>query len=63
MIKQTTLNGRPVIVSYMDDKFQPVDQEQLATLLEVTFTDSQGGTLFLVPKGHTNGNPSKPAPG
>ncbi|HEY2244162.1 MAG TPA: hypothetical protein VGH47_08065 [Xanthobacteraceae bacterium] len=53
MIQQVTLNGRPAIASYLNNKFEPVDNEQLAELVKIRFTDAQGETLFLVPKAHS----------
>ena len=49
MIEQTIVEGRPAIVSYLNDRFEPVD-EAVATLAKVTFTDEQGGMVFGVVK-------------
>jgi hypothetical protein len=54
MLVQMTFEGRPAQVMYMTKDFEPVDNELLATLVKVTFLDDEGGTLFLVPKAHTN---------
>ena len=55
MILQTTINGRPATAAFLNgDTFEPVDDENLATLVEVRFTDAQGGMMFLVPKAHTS---------
>jgi hypothetical protein len=45
MIETATINGRPAVVSYLNQSFQPVDQA-IATLLKVTFTDDEGGIVF-----------------
>jgi hypothetical protein len=48
MIEKTTVDGRPVIVAYLNDEFEPVDDRD-ASLVKVTFTDEEGGVAFLVP--------------
>jgi hypothetical protein len=53
MILKTYVNSRPALATYMNAKFEPVDDENLATVVEVIFTDEQNGTIFLVPKSHT----------
>ena len=49
MIEKTIVEGRPAIVSYLNDRFEPVD-EAVATLVKVTFTDEQGGMVFATTK-------------
>jgi hypothetical protein len=46
MIEKQIVDGRPALVAYMDDKFNPVHKAE-ATLVKVVFTDPQGGTAFL----------------
>ena len=53
MILATKLNGRPALAIYLNEKFEPVDDEK-AALVEVIFTDEQNGSVFLVPKAHTS---------
>lgn len=48
MIEQTTVDGRPALVSYVNQSMEPIDRAA-ATLVKVTFTDEEGGTMFLVP--------------
>jgi hypothetical protein len=50
MIEKQTVDGRPALVAYLDDRFNPVDKAE-ATLVKVVFTDPQGGTAFLTPSG------------
>jgi hypothetical protein len=45
MIDVTIVEGRPAIVAYLNDRFEPVD-EAVATLVKVMFTDEQGGMVF-----------------
>jgi hypothetical protein len=54
MILATKLNGRPALAIYLNEKFEPVDDENTAALVEVIFTDEQNGSVFLVPKAHTS---------
>jgi hypothetical protein len=49
MIQRLTVNDRPAIAMYMDNQFQPVDSELAASLVKLTFTDAEGGMVFLVP--------------
>lgn len=44
-VEITTVHGRPAIVSYLNDRFQPVEQIE-ATLVKVTYTDDEGGMIF-----------------
>ena len=62
MIVETKVNGRPALATYMNEKFEPVDDETLASVVEVMFTDEQNGTIFLVPKAHTTVGTSAPEP-
>lgn len=48
MIEKQTIEGRPALVAYLDDDFEPVDQDK-ATLVKVVFDDPEGGVLFLTP--------------
>jgi uncharacterized protein len=48
MIEKQIIEGRPALVAYMDDKFNPVHRGK-ETLVKVVFTDPQGGSLFLTP--------------
>lgn len=48
MIINTTLNGRPVKVLYLNHAFEPVEQDK-AELVRVNFMDDEGGSMFLVP--------------
>jgi len=57
MIIETTVNGRPARVAYLNDKFEPVDEKD-ATRVKVLFMDDEGGAVFLVP-GQGNGPPPK----
>jgi hypothetical protein len=45
MIEKTEVQGRPAIVSYLNDRFEPVDKD-VATHAKVTFTDDVGGMIF-----------------
>ena len=56
MILKTHVDGRPALAAFMDRNFEPVDDEKLASFVKVTFTDEQGGAIFLVPKSHTEKN-------
>ena len=57
MIIKTEIDGRPALVSYLNDKFEMVDEDK-ATLVKAIFTDDQGGAIFLTPAA-----PEKPAKG
>jgi hypothetical protein len=46
MIEKQIIEGRPALVAYMDDRFNPVDKGK-ETLVKVVFTDPQGGSMFL----------------
>lgn len=48
MIHNTTLDGRPVKVLFLNSAFEPVEQAD-ATLVRVNFMDAEGGSMFLVP--------------
>jgi hypothetical protein len=41
-----TIEGRPALVVYLDDKWIPVDDPMEATLARVTFADARGGMTF-----------------
>jgi hypothetical protein len=49
MIEKQIIDGRPALVAYLDDKFNPVDKGK-ETLVKVVFTDPQGGSMFLTTK-------------
>ena len=53
MIENTTINGRPAVVAYLNDRFQPVDQAD-ATLVKIHYTDKEGGMVFAVAKPELN---------
>lgn len=46
MIEHTHIHGRPVVVAYLDDKFNSVDKEQ-STMVKITHGD--GTVVFAVP--------------
>lgn len=46
MIVKTEVNGRPALVVYLNDRFQPVDEVE-ALFAKVRFTDDEGGVVFL----------------
>jgi hypothetical protein len=48
MIERAEIDGRPAIVTYLNDDLEPVAPDD-ATLLKVIFTDDQGGSAFLKP--------------
>jgi hypothetical protein len=48
MIYNTTLDGRPVKVMFINRAFEPVEQDK-AELVRVNFLDAEGGSMFLVP--------------
>jgi hypothetical protein len=49
VIEQSTINGRPALVAYLQDDFSPAKDQATATLVKVIFTDDEGGSAFLVP--------------
>jgi hypothetical protein len=51
MIVAMEVEGRPALVAYLNDNREPVS-EDLATLIEVHFTDEGNGTIWLVPEAH-----------
>jgi len=54
MIVDTVIDGRPAKACFMNEDFEPVDNQMLATMVKVIFTDAEGGVLFLTPKSHTD---------
>jgi len=62
MIVEMEVEGRPALVAYLNDKREPVD-EDLATLIEVHFTDEGNGTIWLVPQSHAHAAAQHPPPG
>jgi hypothetical protein len=48
MLQKITLEGRPALVAFLNDDFEPVEQSQ-ATVLKAVFTDDAGGVRFMVP--------------
>jgi hypothetical protein len=48
VIIKTEIDGRPALVTYLNDKFEIVDQDD-ATLVKAIFTDDAGGAMFLTP--------------
>jgi hypothetical protein len=42
---KTEVHGRPALVTYLNDRFEPVD-EAVATHAKVVFTDTEGGAIF-----------------
>ena len=49
MIIKDTVNDRPALVAYLNDRFAPVDPEH-ATLIKVSFLDDEGGMFFATVK-------------
>ena len=45
MIEKTTVEGRPAMVAYLNDRFEMV-QPDVATVIKVVFTDERGGMMF-----------------
>jgi len=41
------INGRPAVVTFMDEMLVPVDDPDAASTVKAIFTDAQGGVLFL----------------
>ena len=41
----TTVEGRPAIITYLNDRFEPVGPDD-AIMVKVTFTDDLGGIMF-----------------
>src|SRR5262245_17741308 len=50
MIQSATVNGRPAMITYLDDKYEPVEDEASAEFIKVVFTDDEGGYAFLKAK-------------
>jgi len=50
MQQTVTIDGRPAIVSYLDEMLVPVADSAEAKLIEALFLDAQGGSLFLKPQ-------------
>lgn len=48
MIEQVTIDNRPALAAYINAAFEPTSAAD-ATMVKVTFTDDQGGVMFLVP--------------
>jgi hypothetical protein len=46
MLKHSEMDGRPCVIAYIDDEFEPIPEER-ATLIKVIFTDERGGNMFL----------------
>lgn len=44
-IEKDIVHGRPVVVVYMNDRFEPVDKDA-ATHAKIVFTDEEGGMIF-----------------
>jgi HK97 family phage prohead protease len=69
MIQRATVDDRPALVAYLDDKFEIVADENSASLIKVTFTDEEGGNVFLAPPKEEGGKkeakamPIKPGKG
>ncbi|HEY2244916.1 MAG TPA: hypothetical protein VGH47_11975, partial [Xanthobacteraceae bacterium] len=49
MIQSATVDDRPALIAFLDNKFEIVADEHSASLIKVTFTDDQGGNVFLQP--------------
>jgi hypothetical protein len=52
-IEKDIVHGRPVVVMYLNDRFEPVDKD-VATHAKIVFTDDEGGMIFatVVPSEH-----------
>ena len=61
MIQQTEVSGRPALVVYIDEDWNPVASEADATVIKVTFTDREGGTVFLQAGGEEGASANKEA--
>jgi HK97 family phage prohead protease len=48
MIERTTIDNRPALAAYINGEFEPTSADA-ATMVKITFTDEQGGVMFLVP--------------
>lgn len=46
-IETAVVKNRPAIVSYLNDRFEPVEKT-IATLVKVNFTDDEAGAFFAV---------------
>lgn len=46
MLQKTTIEGRPAMVAFLNEKFEPVARDA-ATLLKAVFTDERGGVAFM----------------
>ena len=45
MIEKVDVDGRPAIVAYFDDEFNPAHKAD-ATMIKVRFVDDEGGVMF-----------------
>src|SRR5262245_5391676 len=50
MQQMLDIEGRPALVTFMDEMFVPVDDPDEAALVKAQFTDRAGGVVFLVPQ-------------